>query len=120
MSQSFNSRQEGQFDHTPERRLMIAIIIQAINEAVGYSGVTEPPAKRAQAKAAARNWFETNSEDFQQVCEFAGLHPETVRRSALRYIRVQSQSNLPGLPRLNWSGIRRFQHALQSQVAEAA
>ena len=42
----------------------------------------------------ARTWFETNSEDFQMVCNLAGLSPEYVIR---KYNEVRDTGYVKGM-----------------------
>lgn len=75
---------------SPERRLMMGIILTAINDATGHSAVNDTPDQRVQSKHQARHWFERHGDDFQTVCILAGFDPEKVRRAALVFIAAHS------------------------------
>jgi hypothetical protein len=77
---------------TPERRLMLAIIIAAINDALGCSPANDHVGERERERAIARRWLEGSSRDFREVCYLAGLEPETVSRAALAFIAAQERA----------------------------
>lgn len=82
--------------HDPERQLWCAVIIHTLYEAAGrvsYAERGEHDGVRREAIA----WFEDAGEDFQAVCELAGLTPDAVRSGALRAI------DGGGLPRMRIS-----------------
>lgn len=70
---------------TPERRLMLATIINAISDAIGAGTITSPGA-RARASREAIAWFHDGGADFQSVSLLAGLEPSVLRRAALDFI----------------------------------
>ena len=73
---------------SPERRLMFAIIIAAINDALGCSPVNDR-GQRDRESETARRWFDEAGRDFREVCHLAELEPAKVRRAALAYIEAQ-------------------------------
>ena len=72
---------------TPEQNLWVNVIAQQFHDATRE---ILPPRRKKNGKMqdrpnnnavyVARTWFETNSEDFQMVCNLAGLSPEYVIR----------------------------------------
>lgn len=76
----------------PERRLMMAVILAAITDAIGRSAVNEPAVTRAAEQSLARRWFQESGDDFQATCIGAGFDPETVRTGALAFIDAHAQS----------------------------
>jgi len=77
---------EGGSHVTPEHRLAMAIIINAIGEAMGVSSINETKAARTRCQDAALRWFKDAGSDFQAICDLADLNPECVRKAALAYI----------------------------------
>lgn len=71
---------------TPEKRLGMAIIINAIVEAMGHGAGNDSPSKRADARDTALQWFSDADEDFEAVCDMADLNPAAVQAAALSYI----------------------------------
>lgn len=67
---------------------MLAIIIAAINDALGCSPVNDR-GQRDRESAIARRWFEEAGRDFHEVCHLAGLDPASLRNAALAYITRQ-------------------------------
>lgn len=67
---------------------MQAVIVNAIYDALGRKGA----GGTSHDKETARRWFEENGPDFQEVCFFAGFHPEKVRRAALVFIDAHEGS----------------------------
>ncbi len=70
---------------SPERRLMLATIVEAIRDALGNSAITTP-GTRDKARREALAWFREAGADFESVCHLAGLDPESTRRAALTYV----------------------------------
>lgn len=70
----------------PERRLMQAVILNAIADASGRGNGSRRPMQAAADRRIALRWFIDAGPDYQRICEFAGLHPETVRKYALAFI----------------------------------
>ncbi len=58
-------------------RLWLLVIKRALDDICGRG-----PA----AAYAARKWFERDTKDFRDVCEYAGLIPECVRAEGLKAI----------------------------------
>lgn len=85
----------------PERRLMQAVILNAIADACGRCGDGRRPAQVATDRRIAIRWFKEVGPDYRGVCELAGLHPETVSKFALAFIA----SGEP-FPRINRSASR--------------
>lgn len=81
-----NAEDESDPSVCPERNLMVAVIVAAINDALGASAARDSPSLRAFEAARARAWFANNSRDFQSVCVAAGYEPDAVRTAALAYI----------------------------------
>lgn len=69
---------------SPERRLMLATVANAIADALGNSAVNHP-GERDKARREAMAWFRSDSQDFHTVCHLAGLDPQNTRRAVLRY-----------------------------------
>lgn len=70
---------------TPERRLMLAIVSNAIADALG-SGAINNPGERDKVRREALAWFRSGGPDYQTVCHLAGLDPVNTRRAVLRYV----------------------------------
>jgi len=67
--------------HNPvagERAMWIAVITQALMDALGKSKTPES----LYFKEEARHWLTGNSANFIMVCEMAGMHPDDIRRRA--------------------------------------
>ena len=86
---------------TPEQNLWVNVIAQQFHDA---RREILPPRKKKNGKMqdrpnnnavyVARTWFETNSEDFQMVCNLAGLSPEYVIR---KYNEVRDTGYVKGM-----------------------
>lgn len=86
---------------TPEQNLWVNVIAQQFHDATRK---ILPPGKKKNGKMqdrpnnnavyVARTWFETNSEDFQMVCNLAGLSPEYVIR---KYNEVKDTGYVKGM-----------------------
>ena len=86
---------------TPEQNLWVNVIAQQFHDATRK---ILPPHKKKNGKMqdrpnnnavyVARTWFETNSEDFQMVCNLAGLSPEYVIR---KYNEVRDTGYVKGM-----------------------
>ncbi|WP_188064239.1 hypothetical protein [Sphingobium sp. KCTC 72723] len=88
----------------PEKRLAMAIIINAISEAMGNGAVNERTSGgREKCRESALRWFVEADADFQAICDWADLDPNAVRSAALAHIQtgvrmprrqaIDSQSN---------------------------
>lgn len=58
-------------------RLWLLVIKRALDDICG---------KDIEARQEARKWFERDTKDFRDVCEYAGLIPECVRAAGLKAI----------------------------------
>ncbi|MEW9854109.1 hypothetical protein [Novosphingobium sp. M1R2S20] len=65
----------------PELRLFQAVIINALQEAVGKSAAPDP-----HAIIDARRWFHDADRDFHEVCAWADVDPIAMRSAALAII----------------------------------
>jgi hypothetical protein len=92
---------------TGEHRLMMAVIVTAVNDALGISPSTESDDARDREQRIARRWFEDNGADYQAVCHHAGLEPASLRTAVLAFIAERD-----GLPRrqraLSSNGLNAF------------
>lgn len=70
---------------SPERRLMLAILITAIMDATGQSCCNRA-VDRERNRILALAWFRDASDDFRTVCDLAGMDPDYVRRAVLQYV----------------------------------
>jgi hypothetical protein len=75
---------------TPERRLMLAVIANAVAEAIGKATDIR---LRDKLRAEAFAWFWDAGPDFQDVCHLAGLDPAATRRAVLDF--VASEKPMP-------------------------
>lgn len=92
--------------HTsPERRLMLAAVVNAVADAIGNGAITRP-GERDQARREALAWFRAASPDYEAVCHLAGLDPENTRRAVLAF--VASGQPLPAVRRANRRRSRTF------------
>lgn len=67
-----------------EQALWQAVIDRALFDALGFNTSTsDGGGAREWQSYQARNWFERNSKDFQDVCFMAGREPAEVRAHAL-------------------------------------
>lgn len=87
---------------TPERRLMLAVLLTAILDAAGENTGTTAPRERNLVRGTALGWIKDASPDFRAVCELAGLDPLYVRRAALEFIA--SERSAPRTNRVSLSG----------------
>lgn len=83
-------RSAGSFaDHEPG--LWRAVITQALMDAATLS--SKPEARRTRSEAV--QWLLTPSDDFESVCDNAGLDPDYVRSRAANALRRNCQWRLP-------------------------
>jgi hypothetical protein len=61
----------------PERNLWVAVIRQALYDAAVIAWINSP-----LDRYLARRWLKGDSQDFQMVCDLAGIHPDMLRRLA--------------------------------------
>lgn len=81
-------------DSTPERRLMVAIILAAIRDAIGMTSDAMGPSQKERERTKARQWFAEKGADFCIVCLSAGLNPDEVSEVAQAYIRAQDDGSV--------------------------
>lgn len=69
--------------HIPEMSLWNAVIVRAIEDAIGnhYAG------DYGFNRDLAINWLERGGKDFRNVCEYAGLQPDYVQRIYRKKVR---------------------------------
>ena len=72
---------------SPEQRLWLGVILNAVMEAAGKARTVDRSPKREQIAKAARAWFENAGDDFQMVCTLGGLDPHSVRTGVIDYLR---------------------------------
>lgn len=78
------------YEHaSPERRLMMAIIVAAVCDALGRSAAVESAESKERNRQFARQWFAEKGQDFRAVCVAAGFDPDTVSASVLAYVDAQ-------------------------------
>jgi len=66
-----------------EQRLFLAIIVQALEDALNTSNFK----KETYWKEDAHKWFIENSEDFQEVCWSADMDPQMIRGEYIKLIK---------------------------------
>ncbi len=75
-----------QGDAEPEQRLWLAVIIRALLDATWMEGAVPPSYWRSVKeldRQMARDWFETGSQDFRDVCGYANLPASSVQAAAI-------------------------------------
>jgi hypothetical protein len=72
---------------SPERRLFVAVINNAAQEAVGSVRNYGAGSQRKHIQQNARKWFEHPTDDFRMICDLAGLSARDVRNRVLDYIK---------------------------------
>ena len=79
----------------PEKRLMLAVLEDAVGTFQKYAGATSRRARRLHAEA--EEWFADNDVSwpfaFANICEALGLEPEWLRRGLDRWRVDQKQIN---------------------------
>lgn len=86
---------------SPERRLMVAVLLTAILDASGNNTGTATQRDRDVVRGTALGWIKDAGPDFHEVCELAGFDAQHVRHCALHYI--DSGTKRPGISRQNHS-----------------
>lgn len=84
-------------DDLPERRLMQAVLIQAIRDAMGKASDQRIRDHKELNQQRALEWFEEAGASFRHVCELAGHDADSVRDSVLAFIA--SEKPFPSMPR---------------------
>jgi len=102
-------------DCLPERCLMQAVILNAINDALASNGDSRPKRIEFDREIALR-WFTDGGPDFEQVCDWAGMHPYMVRRLVLEF--VASNQAIPRMTRS--AGTRRRNPQSAASIAARA
>lgn len=79
---------------SPEQRLFIGVIANAVMEAKGAWRADAARGKASQTRESARAWFRNGGEDFATVCTLAGYSPRQVRDGVLAYLdRLDADPN---------------------------
>jgi hypothetical protein len=86
LQDAFHTFDEGSEQTTPERRLVLAIILNAIADATGCGSTRSYQNTMDRDRRTALQWFEDAGQDFQHICLLAGFEPSNVRRAALEFI----------------------------------
>ena len=103
-------------DCLPERRLMQAVILNAISDAVASNGDSRRPKRIEFDQEIALRWFTEAGPDFEQVCDWAGMHPDMVSRLVLEFVTSNQ-----AIPRMNRSaGTRRRNPQSAASIAARA
>ena len=90
-----------EYEVSPERRLMLAVLNTAIMDAAGaYIGVARPN-ERDYARRRALLWLQDGGRDFRSICELAGFDPLDVQTRALEFIA--SGREIPKINRVSSS-----------------
>lgn len=71
---------------SPEQRLFVGVIVNAVMEAAGSGKGGDRGGKVEHTADTARAWFVNGGEDFHTVCTLAGLEPRGVRDRVLAYL----------------------------------
>lgn len=80
---------EGDDETTPERRLMCAVLLAAIDEALGVRISGEALATRDRNRQSALRWFREMGPDYRLVSTAAGFDPGALSRAVLAYVQAQ-------------------------------
>lgn len=79
---------------SPEQRLFVGVIANAVMEAKGAWRADAARGKASQTRESARAWFRNGGEDFATVCTLAGYSPRQVRDGVLAYLdRLDADPN---------------------------
>jgi hypothetical protein len=79
---------------SPEQRLFIGVIANAVMEAKGAWRADAARGRASQTRESARAWFTNGGEDFAAVCTLAGYCPRQVRDGVLAYLdRLDADPN---------------------------
>lgn len=71
---------------SPEQRLFVGVIANAVMEAKGAWRADSAREKASDVRESARAWFRNGGEDFATVCTLAGYSPRRVRDGVLAYL----------------------------------
>ena len=88
---------------SPERRLFIAVISQAVHDA--FSGHV-PKLEKQQAQS----WLTSNSKDFKNICEYAGRSAQYVFEKIRKKILRANGWNVDISMRTTPPRIRKYKH----------
>ncbi|HEX6978871.1 MAG TPA: hypothetical protein VF342_06190 [Alphaproteobacteria bacterium] len=69
-----------------ECQLWCAVIIRALEDALGNPTSISDAMARARAIEEARHWFFSNDADFRLACHAAGYEPDVLRRRVMRLL----------------------------------
>lgn len=86
---------EGGDIYSSERTLFLAVVLQALLDATKQPYEGEPDQcdiDRRHARAWFKAPFGVTSEDFEEVCDYAGLDPEYTRSFAFKIIESKEVS----------------------------
>lgn len=67
----------------PEQKLFLNVIIQIVEDYAFDIPVGANVEERKLAKTQAKSWFTNNSEDFNEVCDNAGINAKWLRKRVL-------------------------------------
>jgi hypothetical protein len=80
--------------HTPEVKLMLAVLKDAIDCYLKYVSVKQRRARKLSDEA--QQWFFSNEDDwlynFESVCDILNLDPDYIRRALLRHKQEHTQT----------------------------
>lgn len=102
----------------PYQRLCMAIIVQAIRDAIGIPADTRRANETARNQHRALVWIKVPNPDFNEVCEGAGFDPATIRKRALAFIG--SKEPMPRLSRGGETRERKRQPLSHASIAAQA
>ena len=71
---------------SPEQRLFVGVIANAVMEASGNNIASDQGPRLERTAQSARAWFVNGGEDFHMVCTLAGLEPKMTRDRVLAYL----------------------------------
>lgn len=103
-------------DCLPERRLMQPVILNAISDAIAKNGDSRRPNRIEIDHEIALRWLTETGPDFEQVCDWVGMHPGMVQRLALEF--VMSNQAIPHMHRS--AGTRRRNPQSPASIAARA
>lgn len=86
-----------------ERRLMLAVLLTAIMDAAGENTGTTTRRERDLVRGTALGWIRDGGEDFETVCDLAGVEPRQVRRAAFDFIAGDKE--IPRTKRMSAAGM---------------
>lgn len=74
------------------------MVLRSLWDALGFTGLSRSKKEHHDTVSDAREWFHEGNDDFEEVCEMAGLDSRKIRSAALRLIAAKQSGDHSNVP----------------------